>query len=401
MPLIESTRYKWLISGDEVFPAMLTAIRSAQRTIRFETYIYSNDELGLKFRDALVEAGQRGVKVQVLIDAFGSLTLSAGFWQPLRAAGGEMRWFNPLLLKAPGFRDHRKMLVCDEETAFVGGFNISANYLGDGVNSGWCDLGFQICSPLVSDLANAFDEMFARADFEHRPFMRLRRALTRREIKAEDGELLLSGPGRGHNPFKRHLRRDLAQAQTVRIIAAYFLPTRRIRRDLMRLARDGSRVQLILPEKSDVLLSQLACRSLYRRLLKAGIEIYEYTPQILHAKLVVVDDTVYVGSSNLDPRSLRINYELMLRFENRDLAAEARAVFEQKLNHCRRIEIEAWRTSRNWWNKLQGRLAYFILVRVDPLIANWYYERMAARNKSAVAESEQIALSSPVDVRRK
>src|SRR5581483_4943776 len=348
MPLLESTRFKWLRTGDEVFPAMLDAIQCARRSIHLETDTYAPDELGTRIRDALVEAQRRGVSVQVLVDALGSLTLSANFWQPLRTLGGETRWFNPVLLKRFGFRDHRKMLVCDEETAFVGGFNISATYLGDGVKSGWCDLGLQIKSPLAADLAEAFDEMFARADFQHRPFTRLRRALARRQVSVEDGELLLSGPGRGHSPFKRLLRRDLARAQTVRIIAAYFLPTWRIRRDLMRLARGGTRVQLILPGKSDVWLSQLACRSLYRRFLKAGIEIYEYEPQILHAKLVLVDNIVYVGSSNLDPRSLRINYELMLRFHNQELATEARAVFEEKLNYCRRIDLEAWRNSRTW-----------------------------------------------------
>src|SRR5581483_3166363 len=126
MPLLESTRFKWLRTGDEVFPAMLDAIQCARRSIRLETYTYAPDELGTRIRDALVEAQRRGVSVQVLVDALGSLTLSANFWQPLRTLGGETRWFNPVLLKRFGFRDHRKMLVCDEETAFVGGFNISA-----------------------------------------------------------------------------------------------------------------------------------------------------------------------------------------------------------------------------------------------------------------------------------
>jgi cardiolipin synthase A/B len=373
MSLLQPTCYQWFRTGDEVFPAMLAAIRSAQKSIRLEIYMYAADDLGKRFLDALVEARQRGLSVRVLIDAFGSLGLSASFWQPLEAVGGEARWFNPMLLKRFGFRDHRKMLVCDEETAFVGGFNITTAFAGDGVKSGWCDLGLQISSPLAGELAEAFDEMFGRADVQHHPFRRLRRARARREVRVEDGRLLLSGPGRGSNPFKRFLRRDLAHAAKVQIIAAYFLPTWRIRRDLMRLARRGCSVQLILPAKSDVLLSQLACRSLYRRLLRAGVAIYEYEPQILHAKLVVIDNHVYVGSSNLDPRSLRLNYELMLRFENRELSVEARNVFEEKLAHCRRIELEAWRKSRSWWKKLQGRWAYFILVRIDPLIARWQY----------------------------
>jgi cardiolipin synthase A/B len=369
--LLKPNSYKWLYSGDEMFPALLAAIASAQKTIRFEIYIYAGDELGMQFRDALVSARQRGVKVRVLIDALGSLTLSASFWEPLLNVGGEVRWFNPVLLKRFGFRDHRKMLVCDEEIAFVGGFNIAMQYKGDGIKSGWHDLGLQVISPLAVQLAAAFDEMFTRADFKHQRLARLRRTAIKRDVVTEDGELLLSGPGRGRNPFNRALRKDLVWAHSVQIIAAYFLPTWRLRHALMNVARAGGKVQLILPGKSDVLLSHLAGRSLYRRLLKAGVEIYEYQPQILHAKLILIDDIVYVGSSNLDPRSLYINYELMLRFENKKLVTEARALFDRDLGFCRRIELESWRKSRTWWNKLKQRWAYFILVRIDPLIARW------------------------------
>ncbi|MDB6016270.1 MAG: Phospholipase D/Transphosphatidylase [Pedosphaera sp.] len=374
MALSKFTSYKWLRTGDEVFPAMLAAIESAQRSVRCETYIYHLDELGKRFFEALLKAQRRGVKVRVLMDALGSKSLPSNFWQPLQASGGEARWFNPVLLKRFGFRDHRKMLVCDEETAFVGGFNISAEYQGDGVKSGWCDLGLQVTSSLAGDLAAAFDEMFERADLQHKRLVRRRRSSAKRDVTGEGGELLLSGPGRGQNPFKKRLRRDLAKARMVQVIAAYFLPTWRIRHDLIRLARGGCRVQLMLPAKSDVRLSQLACRSLYRRLLKAGVEIYEYQPQILHAKLIVVDDIVYVGSSNLDPRSLYINYELMLRFQNEELAREAKGVFHQKLAHCKQIQLEAWRKSRTWWIKFQQRWAYFLLVRVDPVIARWEYK---------------------------
>jgi cardiolipin synthase len=355
---------------------MLAAIDAAQRSIRFETYIYAGDELGLRFRDALVRACERKARVQVLIDSFGSLGLSASFWEPLMAAGGEARWFNPMGLKRFGFRNHRKLLVCDEHTAFVGGFNIAKQFLGDGVKSGWCDLGLQLDSPLAAELALSFDEMFERADFRHRRFMRLRKASGKKDILARDGELLLSGPGRGRNPFKQRLRADLARAREVQIIAAYFLPTWRLRRAVMAVAQRGGRVHLIVPSKSDVYLSLLACRSLYRRLLKAGVEIYEYQPQILHAKLIVIDQVVYAGSANLDPRSLYINYELMLRFENRELAAGARALFMTDLTRSRRIELEAWRKSRTWWARLRQRWAYFILARVDPFIVRWQDRRM-------------------------
>ena len=128
-------------------------------------------------------------------------------------------------------------------------------------------------------------------------------------------------------------------------------------------------VRLLLPAKSDVALSQLATQSLYRRLLRAGVEIYEYQPQVLHAKLFVVDGVAYIGSSNLDVRSLRINYELMLRFEQPALGAEALAVFDAALMHARRVELESWQRSRSFWMRLKQRWAYYVLARLDPFIA--------------------------------
>ncbi len=182
-------------------------------------------------------------------------------------------------------------------------------------------------------------------------------------------QLLLSGPGRGSSPIKRALRRDLAGARNVQIIIAYFLPTWRIRRALTRVVWRGGRVQLVLAGKSDVLVSQLAGQSLYRRFLKAGVEIFEYQPQILHTKLIIIDDVIYLGSANLDQRSLNINYELMIRFESRQMAEQARAVFANTLQHCQPITFEQWRKSRSLWRRLKQRWAYFLLVRIDPYIA--------------------------------
>ena len=368
--------YKWLATGDECFPALFDAIDSAKETVRFETYIYANDELGRECRDVLIRALKRGVKVHVLIDSVGSLTLSRHFWDSLVAAGGEAHWFNPITLNRISFRNHRKMLVCDDAVAFVGGFNIAKEYLGDGVSAGWCDVGLRLTGPLVAKLAAAFDESFARAEFKHKRFARLRRSDAKQDKKTFEGDLLLSGPGRGRNPFQQTLHEDLQNAKYVQIIAAYFLPSNRLRRDLKRVARKGGKVQLILAGKSDVYVSQLAGRSLYRRLLRAGVEIYEYQPQILHAKLIIVDGVVYAGSSNLDPRSFYINYELMLRLTDEKLVAGAREIFRQRQAYCRKIEFEAWRKSTTWWGRFKRRWAYFLLVRVDPVLARWQYRRM-------------------------
>jgi cardiolipin synthase len=180
---------------------------------------------------------------------------------------------------------------------------------------------------------------------------------------------LLSQPGRGASPFQAALYHDLAKAREVRIISAYFLPTRRVRRDLLRVVRRGGRVQLLLAGKSDVPVSQMAARSLYHRLLKAGVEIYEYQPQILHAKMILCDGIAYVGSSNLDIRSLNLNYELMLRFEDKAVAMEAHDIFEQALKHSRRIEFHQWGKIQNYWQRWKNHWAHFLLARIDPFVA--------------------------------
>jgi cardiolipin synthase len=359
---------QWLHTGAEALAEMLAAIAAARRSVRLEMYMFDPSPLADHFRDALGEACRRGARVQVLIDAFGSMSLPNGYWEPLRAAGAQVRRFNPNGLKRFGIRDHRKILVCDEDLAIIGGANIAAEYQGDGVASGWRDLGLKIRGPLASELAGASDEMFARADVRPKPFSRLRKSARQKTLPSAGARILLTGPGR-NNPIKLALSHDLKRAQQVGIICAYFLPPNRILRQLARLARRGSKVQLILPGKSDVFLSRLAAQSFYRRLLRAGVEIYEYQPQILHAKMFLIDDIVYVGSSNLDSRSLNINYELMLRVPDTRLAAEGREIFAGVKAHSRRIELEHWRRSRNFMDRIQGRLARWVLAHLDPYIA--------------------------------
>jgi cardiolipin synthase A/B len=361
--------YHWLRAGDEIFPAMLAAIDGAARSVCLEIYTFEECPIGRDFREALMRARGRGVRVRVLADAIGSIFLSDHFWKPLRKAGGEVRWFNPIALKRVTIRNHRKLLVCDEQTAFVGGFNISPEYEGDGVGDGWCDVGLKIEGPLAARLALSFEDMFARADFRHRHFVRWRKLGAKQAVALPPEQILFSGPGRGQSPFKRALRRDLAVAKNVQIMVAYFLPSWRLRRDLMRVVQRGGRVQLILAGKSDVQLSKLASQSLYRQLLRKGVEIHEYQPQILHTKLFIVDGAVYTGSSNLDTRSLQINYEMMLRFEGEEIAKQARAIFADTLQHCRRVTREEWRKSRTFWQRLKQRWAYFLLDRIDPYVA--------------------------------
>jgi cardiolipin synthase len=362
-------------TGTQALAQMLAAIAAAKTSVRLEMYIFHQSETAERFRDALIEAAQRKVNVRVMVDAFGSMSLSDSFWDTLRTAGGEVRRFNPLKLNRIGFRDHRKMLVCDESVAFVGGFNIGEEYEGDGINCGWCDVGIRLEGKLADALAVAFDELFANAEFRYRPFRRIRRSRRTKTVRLPEGRLLLSGPGR-NNPVKRSLRQDLKNAREVQIICAYFLPTWRLRRMLTRLARRGVKVQIILPAKTDVPLSLLAARSFYSRFLAAGVEVYEYQPQILHAKLMIIDNIVYVGSANLDARSLHINYELLLRLPNPELAHDGREIFASKLQYCHRLDLKTWKKSRTLWQRLKARLAYLILARMDPMFARYQWRSM-------------------------
>ncbi|HTY88144.1 MAG TPA: phosphatidylserine/phosphatidylglycerophosphate/cardiolipin synthase family protein [Candidatus Acidoferrum sp.] len=369
MPTELNPAFQWLRAGDEIFPAMLAAIDAARQSVCLEVYTFEDSLLGQRFRDALIRARGRGVRVRVLVDAVGSITLSNRFWVPLQNAGGEMRVFNAIDLRRVAIRSHRKLLVCDEQVAVIGGFNISPAYEGDGIGRGWCDVAIKIMGPPAGELARSFDEMFERSALRHKRFTRWRQSGAKKAVALPAEQILFSGPGRGRNPFVKTLLEDLAPARDIRIAIAYFLPTRRLRRALLRVARRGGRVQLILAGKSDVPLAQLAAQSLYRRLLRGGVEIYEYQPQILHAKLVLVDEQIYAGSSNLDVRSLRLNYELMIRFTQTGVVAGARGIFDDLLKNCRRVTAADWRRSHSFWQRLKRRWAYFLLSRVDPYIA--------------------------------
>lgn len=361
--------FRWLNTGVEAFARALAAIDEARASVDLEIYIFAADAAGQAFLDRLTAAARRGVQVRVLVDAFGSIALADAFWQPLRAAGGEVRWFNPFALRRYAIRNHRKLLVCDVATGFVGGFNISQDYAGDGVNQGWRDLGLEMRGPAVTMLQHAFASSWHNAELRHARVPQFRRSRAWATLRERQCELLLSGPGRNTNFIQRQLLNDLRRAREVDLMVAYFLPTLRLRNALKRTVRRGGRVRMILAGKSDVPLSQDAARSFYRRLLRASVEVWEYQPQILHAKIIVIDDVVYVGSSNLDTRSLRINYELMLRVQDEALAREARRIITADLAHSERITAESWRARRTLWSQLRQRWAHFFFTRIDLFVA--------------------------------
>lgn len=369
-------RFQWLTTGSQAFEHALKVIGAARRYVSLEIYHFDAAGPGGAFLEALVSAAERGLRVRVLVDSFGSITLADSFWRPLRDAGGEVRWFNPLHLHRFAFRNHRKLLVCDGRVGMIGGFNIAPDYVGDGVSRGWRDLGLEIRGPAVDVLVEGFEQTWSIAGFRHRRLPQLRRSRVRASIQRSECELLLSGPGRNSNFILRQLLADLDSASRVDIMVAYFLPPRRLRRAISRVARRGGEVRMVMAGKTDISLSQEAARSYYPAFLRAGVEIWEYQPQILHAKIFVVDDVVYVGSSNLDTRSLQINYELMLRIHDRELAEEGRRIIEGDLRHSVRIKRDEWKLPRNLWAQIRRWWARFILKQVDLFFARRQLKRL-------------------------
>lgn len=362
-------QYRLLSTVDDAYRRMLTAIEQATESVRLEMYIYTATPIGERFRDALAAAAERGLQVRVLLDAFGSLMLPESFWAPLREAGGAVRWFNPLSMQRFQFRNHRKSLTCDDRVAFVGGFNISTEYEGDGVERGWHDLGLEVHGRIAGELGVSFDWLFERADVPHRMMTRLRRAEGRQRIDAPEGQLLLSGPGWGRNHLRAALLEDMRGAADIQVVSAYFLPPRRIRRALRQAARSGRRVVFLMAGESDVPVSQMATHMLYATFLRAGVEIYEYQPQMLHSKLFVFDDTVYAGSANMNLRSLHVDYELMLRLSDAQLASQARALIQAAILRSRRIDLQEWKRGRSLWTKLLERWCFFLVARLDAIVA--------------------------------
>lgn len=362
--------FRWLLTGHEALQAMLAALERARDSIRLETYIFqASGGIGLKFLETLVAAAERGVRVQVMIDAVGSILVPSHFWKPLFTAGGEVKVFNPISLQRLSYRNHRKLLVCDDTLGYVGGFNLADHYDGDGITHGWRDLGLEVTGPLAGALAQAFDEIFATITANHQRLRLFNKTRTHLETAGANWQLLLSGPGRQGRRMRNVLSREIAGARHVKIICAYFLPTWRLRQALARVCRRGGSVQLILAGQTDVVISQLASRRLYRSLLRRGVEIYEYQPQILHAKMILIDDVVCIGSANLDTRSLIINHELLVRLTDPPLAAAGHEIFAHDLTYSRRIDPATWRGSRNFWSRWLERFAYFMLAHVDPYIA--------------------------------
>lgn len=365
------TTVRLLKNGSEAFPAMFGAIDRAASSVALEMYIFVDDETGREFRTHLVAAAARGVQVMVLLDAWGSRNLTDDFWSELRSYGGVVRRFHPISRGLFPFRNHRKLLLVDDRIAYLGGVNIADEYYrGAGGELPWRDNMVEISGTDVVQLRHSFTRMWARADSPLRRFMlRLSRSRRMKGIPGGRVRFLESGPENPIRPVRRAYRQVIqSAAKNIDLAMGYFYPHGRLLRTLRRAVRRGVRVRLLFSRKTDVPIARWAARGLYGRLLRAGVEVWEYEPAMMHAKLAIADDTVIAGSANLDIRSGRINYELVAVVTDASLAARARMDFEDDLKSSLRILLEDWR-KRSFIQKLKERFSYCLLARADIFIA--------------------------------
>jgi len=352
--IVGGNRLRLLKNGEEYFPAMLAAIEAAEHSIYLETYIFEADETGRQFLEVLSAAAARGVAVRVMVDGFGSARFPQSWVDALRTAGVEVLWFrrriSPLTLKRSRLRRlHRKLAVIDGEIAFVGGINIINDVPADVSDVPRLDYAVRIDGTLAGDVHAVMRRLWGLVSWTllHRHGRRWRWRDAVRRTQDEPVALVLRDNVRHRRDIERAYLQAMSGAQREIIIAnAYFLPGRAFRRTLRLAARRGIRVVLLLQGKVEYRLQHYATHALYGQLLSAGVEIYEYQPSYLHAKVAVVDGHwATVGSSNIDPFSLFLSREANLLVRDEAFAGQLRASLLQAIEQdARRIgkEEESW-----------------------------------------------------------
>jgi cardiolipin synthase len=365
------TTVRLLKNGSAAFPAMFGAIDAAESSLAIEAYIFADDETGRELRGHLVRAALRGVQVMVLVDAWGSWNLPDALWDELRSAGGTVRWFRPILKGVFFFRNHRKLLLVDDRIAFLGGMNIADEYYrGAHGEPPWRDNMLEITGGEAAWLRRSFLRMWSRADSPFRGFLRrLRRVRGKRTADAGLVRFLESGPENPLRPVRRAYRQVIQHARSgIDLAMGYFYPHGRMLHALKRAVKRGVRVRLLFSQQTDVPVARWAARGLYGRLLRSGVEVWEYPVSMMHAKLAIADTTVVAGSANLDVRSGKINYELVAVVTDVELAKRARADFEDDLKQSVRIRLEEWK-KRPLIQKLKERFSFCLLARADIFFA--------------------------------
>ncbi len=339
--------------GDTLYEAMLGSIRSATRSVRLESYIFSNDEIGWEFAYALGERAQSGVDVRVQIDAAGTLLQSTrALDRYLRQQGVKLRWFHRWRWRNPlryNRRNHHKLLVVDEVRAYTGGFNIhresSRRLYGE---KRWRDTHVAVQGALALQAAQLFDAFWdGRRHWASHPGEHAGAAL-----------LANRSPDCRHRLHCWYVERFCMARERIYVTTPYLVPSLRLQRMLAAAARRGVDVRLLVPGASDVTIVQWAAHALFAPLLRAGVHIYEYLPRVLHAKTAVIDgEWSTIGTANMDYRSLFTNYEVNLIARDPGLAAELEKQFYIDLAEATPVELKQW-LRRGWLRQAREAIGW-------------------------------------------
>jgi len=361
--LSRGNRYDVLTNGDQIFPAMLSAINGAKRRISFETYIYDKGNVANQFTAALETAARRGVHVNLVVDSVGASSMSSADIKRLESAGCKigsfhsLRWYN---LEEVNYRTHRKNLVVDGEIGFVGGAGVADHWLGHAQDKDhWRDTQIRMRGPIVRLLEGAFYENFFETAGVVAPELD---DLRKEEDDTGSALVLRSSPTGGSSDLKRLYLLGIASARrTVDIESPYFVTDESTEWSLQDAVSRGVKIRILVEgDKTDAMPVKYASREAYDRLLSMGIEIYEYQPTMMHAKVIVVDgEWSMFGSANFDNRSLELNDELNVAVTDRNLARRFTDDFEQDLRVSSRLDLPTWRTRRTLEKAREKFWSYF------------------------------------------
>ena len=354
-PLVDGNCITGLLNGDEIFPAMLAAIRSARATITFETYIYWSGNVGREFAAALRDRAMAGVRIHVMLDWIGSNKLDAVAFAEMKEAGIEVERYRPLRwysLSKMNSRTHRKILVIDGRIGFIGGVGIADQWSGHAHSPDhWRDSHFQVEGPAVAHLQAAFADnwMKTRADVlnaaEYFPDLV--------PVGDSRAQVFKSSPREGGDSARLMFLLSISAArQRILIANSYFVPDSRTIEALVAALQRGVQVEIVVPGRhTDTKITRRASRSQWGPLLEAGAAIYEYQPTMYHCKVMVIDDCwVSVGSTNFDNRSFRLNDEANLNVLDANFAEQQARVFETDKAASRRVTFGEWQR-RPWHEK--------------------------------------------------
>ena len=366
--MVDGNRLRVLPDGPDRLEALIALIDGATQSLRLLYYIYLGGKSGDRVRDAILRAIDRGVAVSLLIDGFGSSATPDVYFAELPKRGARFCRFNPSYGRRYLLRNHQKLALADAEsdsaTILVGGFNVADDYFQTVEQRAWRDIGLLIEGPAAARLAAYYDKLIEWALRKNSKMRTLRRMIFHHTETKGALQWQLGGPTAKLSPWGVSTCKDLVQSRDVEMIAAYFAPTWGLLKRIARVGRRG-RARLVTAAKSDNNATIAAARFTYKRLLARGVEVFEYTATKLHTKLVVLDDVVHIGSSNLDIRSLYLNMELMLRVDDGEFAQMMRGYFEGELERFTRITPELYKRRATILNRIRWAVSFFLVTSFD------------------------------------